>query len=182
MKTDFSKIIGKITQKGGSNYYLILGMIGIIMLCVGNLGTDKEISKPNDKTSLQTYKYQLENELEVFLENIDGVGDVKVMVSFESGEENIYAQQEKSDNQTNTNSDEKKQSENSHNTTENEYIIIKNSGGESALIEKTLQPVIQGVAVVCEGADDIVVIAAVTNSISAVLNVPSHKICVTKMR
>ena len=118
----------------------------------------------------------------MFLEEIDGVGNVKVMISFESGEEYVYAQQEKSDNQTNTNADETKQSENRHNTVENEYIIIKNSGGETALIEKTLQPVIQGVAVVCEGADDIGVVAAVTNSISAVLNVPSHKVCVTKMR
>ena len=182
MKTDFSKIIGKITQKGGINYYLILGMIGTIMLCVSNFGIEKEVLKSDDKISLQSYKSQFEDELEIFLEEIEGVGKVKVMISFESGEEYVFAQQEKSDNQTNTNVDETKQSENRHNTVENEYIIIKNSGGETALIEKTLQPVIQGVAVVCEGADDIGVVAAVTNSISAVLNVPSHKVCVTKMR
>ena len=37
----------------------------------------------------------MEDEITALLKEIDGVGDVKVMITLESGEENIYAQQEK---------------------------------------------------------------------------------------
>ena len=53
---------------------------------------------------------------------------------------------------------------------------------KNALIEKTMQPVISGVAVACTGADDVSVVSAVTNSVSVVLDVPTHKIYVAKIK
>ena len=65
---------------------------------------------------------------------------------------------------------------------ENEIVIISQSGANTALVEKTVQPIVQGVAVVCSGADDVKVVSNVTNTVSVVLGVATHKIFVTKMR
>lgn len=179
MKADFFKIAEKFTQKGKNSYFVLIGVLGVLLIAAGDFGSgDIKKEKLND-FSLQNYKNQLEEEVTAFIREIDGVGDARVMISFESGQENIYAQTEKSSTDTSTGTGEK---ENSHSTYENEYVVIDNSGQETALVEKTMQPAIMGIAVVCSGADDISVVAAVTNSVSVVLDVPTHKICVTKMR
>ncbi len=90
--------------------------------------------------------------------------------------------EEKNINDYQNDKNENRNQESSKNTFENQVVIVNNSGNNAALVEKVLQPTIQGVAVVCSGADDISVVSAVTNSVSVVLNVPTHKICVTKMR
>lgn len=182
MKADFSKIAEKLTQKGKNSFFIAMGVIGMLLITVADYGGKTDSVKKDDSISLQNYKYQLEKEVAGFIKEIDGVGEARVMISFEAGEENVYAQKEKSSTDSSSDTNASNQSESNHLTYENEYVIIDNSGEETALIEKVLQPTIQGVAVVCDGADDISVVAAVTNSVSVVLNVPTHKICVTKMR
>ncbi len=182
MKTDFSKIKGKLTQKGRTNLFLIIGILGIIMISVGDMPKVKQTVKSDKIQSLTEYKCMLEKEVEMFLKEIDGTGDVKVMISLESGEENIYAQQEKTQSSKQGNEKISNQSENIQTNYENQYVIIDEGGADAALIEKTIQPTIKGVAVVCSGADDIYVVTAITDTLAAVLDVPTHKICVTKMR
>lgn len=182
MKTDKFKFTEIFTQKGKNNYFVLAGILGIVLIAFSNFESKNEkISSQND-ISLQEYKKQIESEITSFIKEINGVGDARVIIYFESGQQNIYAQKEKTSANASKDTVNSSYNENKHNTYENEYVIIDNSGQETALIEKTLQPAIQGVAVVCSGADDISVVAAVTNSVSAVLNVPTHKICVTKMR
>ena len=180
MKTDFFKIKEKFTGKGKNYYFMLIGLMGIILLISGGEIISKKENTIQQDNFLQEYKIKTEKELADFLETIEGVGEVKVIISLESGQENIYAQEEKSVN--NTKKENRTDDYADSSTYENEYVIIKNTGEEQALIEKTMQPVVQGVAVSCSGADDISVVLAVTNSVSVVLDVPTHRICVTKMR
>lgn len=180
MKADFSKIAEKFTGKDKMNYFLLVGIIGIVLVISGNTGNQPLKNTANSEDYLQEYKLKTEKELAEFLETIEGVGDVEVIISLESGQENIYAQKEKSASNIKKEAQTDYYYDNS--TYENEYIIVKNTGEEQALIEKIMQPAVQGVAVSCTGADDILVVSAVTNSVSVVLNIPTHKICVTKMR
>ena len=182
MKPDYKKIIEMLTQKGKKGYFALIGILGVFLILFSEISVfDKKISDKAD-FSLNEYKQQVEKELADLLREIDGVGDVKVMVSFESGEEYIYAQQQKSVQNNQNNQSDTSGSTNSQITFENEFVIIENSGTDTALLEKKLQPSVQGVAVVCNGAEDISVVTAVTNTVSVVLNVPTHKIWVTKMR
>ena len=180
MKTDFSKIKEKFTGKGKNYYFMLIGLMGIMLLISGGEIISKKENTIQQDIFLQEYKIKTEKELADFLETIEGVGEVKVIISLESGQENIYAQEEKAVN--NTKKENRTDDYADSSTYENEYVIIKNTGEEQALIEKTMQPVVQGVAVSCSGADDISVVLAVTNSVSVVLDVPTHRICVTKMR
>ncbi|MBR2028915.1 MAG: hypothetical protein IKA10_08030 [Oscillospiraceae bacterium] len=180
MKADFSIIKEKLAGKGKNYYFVIIGIIGIMLVASGETETRKKENAVQQDYFLYEYKIKTEKELTEFLENVEGVGKVKVIISLESGQENIYAQKEKAVNNIKKENSTDGYSDSS--TYENEYIIIKNTGEEQALIEKTMQPAVQGVAVACSGADDISVVLAVTNSVSVVLDVPTHKICVTKMR
>ena len=180
MKQNYSKILEYISQKGRTNVFIIIGFVGIALIVLSDLPKNKSVKTTQDSTSLTEYKYRIENELSDLLQEINGVGKVKVMLTLQSGTENIYAQQQKT--QSNSQVNAEANSENSQTSFENQFVIIDNSGTDQPLIEKTLQPTIQGVVVVCSGADDITVVTAVTNAVAAVLDVPTHKIFVTKMR
>ncbi len=183
MKPDFSRIIEYLSQKGKSNLFVAIGVLGIFLIFISDMGAgNKTDIKAGEEQSLYQYKVRLEKEITDLLGEIDGVGEVKVMITLESGEENVYVHQEKTASDTHRQQEQNNSQEEVKITSENEIVIIDKSGSNSALVEKTLQPVVQGVAVVCSGADDIKVVCAVTNSVSVVLGVPTHKICVTKKR
>lgn len=183
MKSYLEKLSEYITKKGKSNLFVTIGLVGILLIFISDM--DLSGSKQKDSTENETlhqYKTELEREITVLLKEIDGVGNVKVMITLESGSENIYVQQEKTANDSSSHNTENNIQQNKKSTFENEIVIVADGGENQALVEKTLQPVVQGIAVVCSGADDIKVVSAVTNSVSVVLNLPTHKICVTKMR
>ena len=87
--------------------------------------------------------------------------------------------------QEKTSSDEKdtkSYDESVHRSTyENEIVMVASGGDKNALIEKTIEPVVQGVVVVCTGADDIKVTSDITNAVSVAMNITTNRICVIKM-
>ena len=183
MKPDFSKIIEYISQKGKGNLLMAIGIVGILLIFISDMEISQNKRKNTEENqSLNEYREELEDEVTLLLREINGVGDVKVMITFESTSENIYVQQEKTANDTHKQTNENDKREETKTTFENQIVVVEQNGTDEALIEKTLQPAVQGVAVVCSGADDIKVVRDVTNSVSVVLNVPTHKICVTKKR
>ena len=65
------------------------------------------IEKHSENITVQQYKLQMEKEITALLKEIEGVGNVKVMISLESGEENIYVEQHKSSEDVQINQDGK---------------------------------------------------------------------------
>ena len=182
MKFDFAKLIEKLSQKGGKNIFLVVGIVGIMLVAAGDFDFGTEQNNKTQGQSTDEYRQQMEKEITLLLREIDGVGEVRVMITLESGEENVYVQQQKQSSDSNIKQNDGDLHQTSQSTFENEVVIISQQSGDKALVERTLQPVVQGVAVVCSGADDISVVSAVTNSVSVVLNVPTNRIYVTKMR
>ena len=96
MKVDYSAYLKKITGKGKIYYCVLIGLLGVMLIISGD-GYDIKKEKTTDNTEfLQEYKIKTEKELTDFLASIEGVGAVKVVVSLETGRENVYAQKEKS--------------------------------------------------------------------------------------
>ena len=54
-------------------------------------------------------------------------------------------------------------------------------GKKEALVLTQLEPKIQGVVIVCEGAGNIRVEADLTNVVTTALNIPSTRVCVVKI-
>lgn len=179
MKESISEKVRSLYAKAGINVMLLLGAIGVMLISFEDIFPERKNTNTDISTVTQ-YKENLEDELEKILSLVSGAGQVKVMVTLESGRENIYAWQEKTTN------DEKSDYTGSDSVTcrqtyENEIVMINTGSDKTALIEKTMEPVVQGVVVVCSGADDIKVTSDITNAVSVALNVTSNRICVIKM-
>ena len=93
-----------------------------------------------------------ETRLAAILSSIRGAGRVRVMVTYESGPKIVPAQVTQLD--TDSRSDSNGES-NSLSETRRETSQPATNGGDSVVVLQELSPVIKGVVVVAQGADDI---------------------------
>ena len=117
---------------------------------------------------------EIEKELETLLSKINGAGDVRAMVTLESCYENVYAKGYTTKSEQDELKDKSEMTE--------EYIIVKNgSSNEECLVVKVYEPTVKGVAIVAEGADDVNVKTAITETVCALFGISSAKVSVEKM-
>lgn len=64
-------------------------------------------------------------------------------------------------------------------TLENSYEYIYLDDGKT--LQKINEPTVRGVVVACQGADSAVVRADITELLTTVLNIPSTKVCISKL-
>ena len=150
---------------------LLISALGIFISESFSKKNEKDNAQENKSDSSFDYELNLEKKLDKILSQIDGIGKVKVMVTLDSSAENIYSSDKENSTQnsgTTVSSSEKKK-----------YLIVDNDG-EEPVLEKELKPIIRGVIVVCEGADNVEVREAVTQSINAGLGVPLSNISVVR--
>lgn len=174
MKKNLSE---KVKGKNKTTVFVVLGLIGMLLILLSGFFKSDDTKKSSAKIktmSVNTNEYQdeIEGQLVNILEKIDGVGKVKVMVTIEGSTENVYAEEysNKDDNGKDKNSTDYK----------NKYVIVDNGQQKEALVKKVLKPKVSGVIVVCEGGNSPTISEKVYRAVSAVLNIPSNKICVAK--
>ena len=116
-----------------------------------------------------------EEKLEALLENIDGAGEVSVMLTLESCYENVYLK----DSAVKT----EKKSDDFSKEEQESYITVKSkTNDEQGVIIKVYEPVVKGVAVVAEGGNKTETKIAILETVSAVFNINSANISVEKMK
>ncbi|MEE1138364.1 MAG: hypothetical protein U0M02_07790 [Acutalibacteraceae bacterium] len=126
------------------------------------------------ETDVSEYTAKLEERLVSIISAIDGAGETKVMVTLESGSEEIYLSNfdygENSDS-NGKNSYERK----------DEFVIIDGSSGQEGIVIRTAEPKVRGVAVVCAGAGSDTVCAEIVEAVTALLDISSARVSVAKM-
>lgn len=150
-------------------------IIGVILIVISSFGGKSEKINENlaqtEKTFNESeYTQKLENKLEEMISLINGAGETRVIITLECDYETVYAK-DGSIEKDNESTDE-----------DSEYIIIDSRDIQGGLILKTVTPKIRGVAVVCAGGDSMYVKAAVTELLSAVLDIGTNHISVSKLR
>lgn len=176
-------VIKAIWTKYGYNIFIFLGLIGIFLISADNIFVKKEpVENIKNAASDELYRKELEVQLTEILSQVNGAGDVQIMITLESGEENIYVRQEKTTDDIQTVSADVSLHTTERSTYENEIVLVNDGSYRTALVEKTMRPAVQGVVVVCQGADNIQVVSNITNAVCVVLNVPSNRVCVIKMK
>lgn len=170
---------------------LSIGLIGMILLLMTEItGKDKnkkqQVKTADNSTQYtyeQNYKNSVQNDLQKIISSIDGAGKTTVMITLDSGSKSVYAIDEKTSNNDDSLEKENEYKKSSQNSKNTEHIIIKDSSNkdEKGLIVEVIQPQIRGVAIVCEGADSAVVRQNITDTVTAVLNISSTRVCITKM-
>lgn len=141
-------------------------------------------SQPVDAYGESGYERELERRLEEMLGMISGAGKVKVMLTLSNGREIVVAENTEYTGKSTKESDpDGGIREIEERKTSNETIIISSKGGESEpLVLKEIEPKVEGVAIVAEGANDITVKDALTRAAHAVLGVDIHKIQILRMK
>lgn len=134
-------------------------------------------------TDIDISQSDIEKRLEELFGNIDGAGNVKVMITYKSGPEKVLATETKSSEESSQERDTdgtERTSKNVSSEINMAYSQNNMSSGEPFIVkEKT--PEIEGIVVVAEGGDDIIVKDAISKAAQALFNVPAHKVEVLKM-
>lgn len=162
----------------------LLGIAGILLIGLSSLlpRGEKAAEKASALEEAKTYASQLEERLQSILEQMDGVGTARVMVTLENGYQNVYAKSEKVNNdvlQDIRAEDEKKTQEKQ--VTEQTYVLVDGAGGKVPLVTARLEPEVKGVVVVCEGGDDPLVVRKVVDTVKVALNLSSSRISVSRL-
>lgn len=148
--------------------------IGLIMYSDGEAVNTVTESIPTsvssesfDGSSEESYVSSLEKRLKDMVSSIDGINNVKVMITLKSSFEKVYA----------TKAEEKSAS--SGNEMSSSVIFRKTKNGDEIpiLITEKL-PVIGGAAVTCDGGLSTAVKAEIISLISCALDLPTNKIYV----
>ncbi|WP_010631975.1 stage III sporulation protein AG [Sporolactobacillus vineae] len=127
--------------------------------------------------SLAAYESYVNQNLKNILEQIEGVSNVSVMVTFSSTEKSIYQNDVKTqDNQT-VESDQKGGTRriNQRNQETQVVMIDKNGTKEPVMIGKE-QPAVRGCIVVAAGASQPAIRAEIMDAVSTVLAIPDYQV------
>ena len=141
-------------------------------------GTETETDTINYTAS--DYVSELEKDLSSILSKIQDAGRVSVMITLKSGSEIIPAKDESiSDKVTNEKDTSGGTRIINEKTTDDKVVFTAAQGGNSKpLIIKEINPEIQGVLVVAEGAKDSRVKLKISQAVQTVLDIPAYRVTV----
>ena len=155
---------------------LIAGLtfLGIIFL---SLGTEKPPAVNYNQVSAQASSADSDNQeqkLAEILSQVDGASKVSVQISYSSEGATSYATNDKLRTQDNQGAVSEEQ--------EKTIAFYNNQGSEAALILEKKEPVIAGVLIVAQGADNAQIKRDLTTAAAVLFDLPEYKITVLKMK
>ncbi len=169
----------------------MLAFAGVLFMFVGANPEKASVPNPPVEESREAfvnlrkpdYKERLEQELTEHLRRVKGVGEVTVMVTLDSGPMYEYGENrditERATKEEDGGGGVRLVEENTKRT---QHVIIRDGGGEQALITREIEPVLRGVMVVAKGAEDPALTARITLALQSGLNLPAHRITVLPMK
>ena len=192
---DFKKLKNEVSKlfknKYMGNILAVLLVIGFILIAITILapgllsGKNEVLTEENNtkvNTTVSTYEDKQKIELTNILRKIDGVGEVDVMINFESGEEKVAAydstNQTTKTEETDTNGG-KRVSDQQNDTTK--VVMSSESGGKSPVILKTYKPKVIGVVITAEGAESSKVRYDIEKAVSSLYGISVEKVNVYPM-
>ena len=111
----------------------------------------------------------IQREMEEILGKIEGVGQVRVMLTEESGGERILAED--------TSVTVRREGEYSETY---KTVFTDGENGDEVVVKRTVSPTYRGALVVCAGGDRASVRLAVTKAVSALTGLPASRVAVEK--
>lgn len=138
---------------------LLLGLAaGVMLLILGGASEENAESDVREETfSFEAYEEELAGRLEDMIARLDGVSGVHVMLTLERSYSEELAGEE------------------------GEYLTVRASdGGQGTVTLSREAPTVKGVAVICKGGTSAKVQQEIISMLSALLNLPSHRIFVSE--
>ena len=130
--------------------------------------------------TLKQYETCLSQELKGILEQIDGAGAVEAWVTLAGSSEKVLYLEKDSDNSDLQEADSVGGTRSEKTENIDQKVLLDSSG--NPYIIKTLQPEVEGVLVVAEGAGDSVVKKNITEAVQVLFGIDAHRIKVAKKK
>ena len=172
MNNPFTNFLEKVKNP---KILVIIGILGILLIFLSSF-TGNKTEKAKDtiaEITAEEYREQLESDIKKIVKEITGSRQVQVIVTLESGIRYKYADiregssADKTENDAISTTSEHKEG----------YITVKTAdGGEEALLVTRQMPEVRGVAIVCAGGDDPILAEKIENTVTAALNITTHRV------
>ncbi len=172
------------------NQLVLLLLAGILLLVIAI-----PVSKPSEETLEDTqsaqstaiqdtgdYEEYLERKTARVLEDVEGVGEVTVMITLKSDGQKIIEKDQSSSAQTTEESDSGGGTRSVEDQSSDKTSIYEQTadGASTPYVSKELAPEVEGVVVIADGGDDAVVARNITEAVQALFGVEAHKIKIMK--
>lgn len=200
------KLIDRLKgKKIKKDQILILFLLGVLLLVIAVpggkkdegdgttvYGGDEEVSL-SGQASEREYVSGLERNLERVLGQMEGVGEVTVMITLKESAEKVVEKDISVSGETVSEEDSQGGVRKTENENRGETTVYYGDGGLGGLrgssssgtgqnpyVRKERTPRVEGVVVVAGGGDDAVVIQNITESVQALFGIDTHKIRIVK--
>ena len=179
---------GKPFKEWGRIEKLALLLAAGLLLVVISWPSGKEekpetaTSPSGESTTNRSYEEQLEQRLKTILSQVDGAGEVQVMITLKDGGEKVLQENtSRTDKQVEeTDSNGGVRSQNEH-TYDSDTLLSGGSGGSgSPYVVQERGPEVEGVLVLAGGAEKATVKTEITEAVQALFPLEVHKIRVLK--
>lgn len=166
---------------------VFIGLAGIALIFVSSMFTPNDNAVPEEditqsSDTLSQYRQDLCDELGNMIASIDGAGKTKIMLTMEQTTQNVYASDKDVQQKETSQKNDKSENADKQSTEKESYVIVRQSdGSEKALTVSQIMPTVKGVLVICEGGENALVRQRITEAVSAILDISSAHICVTKL-
>ncbi len=167
---------GKLNTK-----YAGLLIISIVLLIIINSNPFEKVKQEESKVSSDlSYEIQMENKLKEILSKVSGAGEVDVLITLSNGSEKVIAKSTNRKTQETSENKETLQKEVFDEEVFDEVIYSDKSSGEPFILYEK-KPEIEGVLIVAEGGDNVLLKDSFVRATESLLGVSSYKISVLKM-
>lgn len=163
---------------------VIVGLIGILLILMSGLFTDKkdnsEVKQSSEIAyiSLTQYENELEQNLADIISSINGAGKTRVLLTMDSTVEQVYATDKNMAQNNSENSGGQTESKKDTSATTTYITVELSDGTQQTVLLKEIQPKVRGVLVVCSGGDNNVVKEKIVDAVTKVLNISSSRVSV----
>lgn len=177
------------------NQLIIILLIGILLLVIvipvenpqekgarKTEGQETLSASAGEAQAAGEYEEYLERKTAKLLQEVEGAGEVTVMVTLRSGGQKIIEKDQSSTSRTTEEEDSEGGTRSMKDQSSDKTSIYEqySDGSSSPYVSKELSPEIEGVVVIAEGGDDAVVVKNITEAVQALFGVEAHKIKIMK--
>ncbi len=162
--------------KADKRAVLLLCAAIVLLLLIGlsELHAAKEDKQEPQQTETVAEVQSDEARLCALLRHIRGAGRAEVMITYSEQAQTVFAAASNSETETDA--------VNTVRTKEKrDPVVLKSGDRQTGLVERTLLPKVQGIAVVCEGASDPTVRTQIVSAVSALFGLGINHISVAEM-
>ncbi len=153
-------------------YGILILVLGLVLMMIPTNGKSSKTDTTESTSGKNTQTMDtLTKQLQDTLAGMEGVGNVKVLLTISAGEETVYQV------------DESISTSDSGSTIQKETVIITGADRQQQALISYIKPATYlGAIIVCQGADQPSVKLAVVDAVSKITGLGSDKISVVKMK